>query len=193
MMKCEQRMGPVLGAVAILAAAGCTQQVAREQSFARERLTGVAPDRAFEAAQQVFRQYFSVDRVEPAEGAIYSRPTELSGAGSPQRVRDLLSATPSRRREVAELRLVSRGNDVIALCRVRTQRLDTSERRAFTPQTGDDRPANNTPFSAEEGASARQREDWVDIGRNRVLEQQVLESLRERLGVRSATRPAGTP
>ncbi len=193
MIKRQQRIGPVLAAVAVLTAAGCTQQVAREQSFTRERLAGVAPDRAFEAAQQVFRQYFSVDRVDSAENAIYSRPTELRGAGSPQRVRDLLSPTPSRRREVAELRLVPRGNDVVVLCRVRTQRLDTPERRAFTPQTGDDRPANNTPFSAEEGASARQREDWVDIGRNRVLEQQVLESLRERLGLRSATRPAEAP
>lgn len=183
----------MLGTLAGVAAAGCSQQVAQEQSFARERFTDVAPGPAMEAAQQAFRQYFPIDRVDASEGTIYARPTELSGRGSPERVRDVLTRTPNRRREVAELRVVPRGNDVIALCRVQVQRLDTSERRAFVTQTGDDRPANNTPFGAEAGASARQQEDWIDVGRNRELEQQVLTSLRSRLNPRATTKPSETP
>lgn len=183
----------ILGAAAGLFAAGCTQQVAQEQSFARERFPNVPPAQAMDTARQVFREYFSIDRVDTSEGVIYSRPTELTGHAAPERVRDVLTRTPNRRREVAELRLVPRGNDVIALCRVQVQRLDTSERRAFVSQTGDDRPANNPPFGAEAGASARQREDWTDVGRNRSLEQQVLASLRERLNPQPTTSPAGTP
>jgi hypothetical protein len=183
----------LVGTMIALVAGGCTQRVEQEQSFARERFANVPPERAMQVAEQVFRQYFSVDYVDASEGALYSRPTELSGRGSPERVRDLLTRTPNRRREVAELRLVPRGNDVIALCRVQVQRLDTLERRAFAPQTGDDRPANNPPLGAEAGASARQREDWTEVGRNRTLEQRVLASLRERLVPGTTTRPSGTP
>jgi hypothetical protein len=193
-MKQHQRFPSlVLGTLATLFAGGCTQQVAQEQSFARERFLDVPPDQALEAGKQAFRQYFSIDRVDAIEGTIYSRPTELSGRGSPERVRDVLTRTPNRRREVAELRLVPRGKDVIAMCRVQIQRLDTSERRAFVSQTGDDRPANNPPFGPESGASAVQREDWVNIGRNREVEQQVLASLRSRLNPEAATQPSAAP
>ncbi len=178
-----------LVSLAVLAA-GCADQVSRDQSYANQRIAGASRDQAMEVAQLVFRQYFSIDRVDTDEGCIYSRPSEVRESAPPERVRDVLTRTPNRRRQVAELRVATRGGEVIASCRVRVQRLDTSERRAFAPQTGDDRPANNAPFSAEAGTSARQSEDWVDVGRNRQLEQQVLASLRDRLNPPAATQPA---
>ncbi len=169
--------------------AGCGDQVAREQAFSNVRIPNVSREQALQAAQLAFRQYFPIDRVDEAEGVFYSRPTEVVEKGRPERVRDLLTQTPNRRRQVAEVRVAPRGNDVIASCRVQVQRLDTSERRAFVPQTGDDRPSVNTPFSTEAGASAPQREDWVDVGRNRDLEQQVLDSIVSRLTTPAATQP----
>ena len=159
---------------------------AGDESFASQRLANVSLDQAMEAAQQAFRQYYSIDRVDSAERTIYARPAEFREGTQGERVRDVLNRKANRRREIAELRLTSRGADVIAACRVQVQRLDTIERRAFAPQVGDDRPANNNPFAAEEGTTATQREDWVAVGRNRQAEQQVLSSLRERLNPTTA-------
>lgn len=190
-MKIDLRMHACCAALLLAGALGCTENTAREQGYLRQTLPDMSVAQVFEPAKLAFSQYLSIDTADPADGVIRSRPVELNRAGEPQRIRDALTATPSRRRAIGVLRLVPRGSDVIAMCHVSIQRLDTAEYRAFSPQTGDDRPAYNSPFEAEAGASAAQREAWTDVGRHRQLEQQILESLRTRLEGREATtRPA---
>lgn len=145
---------------------------------------------AFTAARQVFREYFAIAEADPGTGVIRSRPREISPAGSRERVRDVFTATPNRRREVAELRLIADGPGLIASVHVMTQRLDTSERRAFRPQTGDDRPGNVAAMERETSAGPGRTEEWVDVSRNVALEREILDHLRERLAPAGATRPA---
>ena len=180
---------PIVAAVGP-AVVGCSGNLGAEQSYSVQRLPDVSKAQAFEAAQLAFRQYFSIERADPAEGALYSRPADVNARGEVQRVRDVMTVTPSRRRQVAELRIEPRGRDVMAFCRVRVQRLDTSELRSFAVERGDDRPSNNAPFDREAGASAAQREAWTDVGRDKALERQILSSLRERLNPQAATAPA---
>lgn len=152
-----------------------------EGTFASQRLGGVSRDEAFRAAREVFSQYFPVESVDEDALRLRSRPVEIAtGDGGASQVREVLG-TRSRRRQVAEMQVTPRGGDVVVSCRVRTERLDTTQQRAFRPQAGDDRPANNAPFDAEAGATAHQRESWTPIGRDRQLERQVLDSVRERL------------
>lgn len=162
-----------------------------EGRFTRQRLQGVAKDQAFAEAKRVFRQYFAVESTDEEEMTIRSRPAEVDARGQTSEVRDVLGATPNRRRQIAEMQVSARGNDVTLSCHVRLQRLDTSQKRAFRPQTGDDRPSHNMPLSDDAGTTAAQRESWTNIGRDRRLERQVLDAVRDRLQPQTA--PATAP
>ncbi|MBN1490338.1 MAG: hypothetical protein JXA69_10500 [Phycisphaerae bacterium] len=181
----QSRLRSVVCALMVgLVVAGCSQQEMRDRSYgasSQQRIGNVAYDDTFDAAERVFRSFFSTERADRGEGILVARPIEVDKRGEPVGVRDTMTMTPSRRRRVAELRLSRSGSDVLAMCQVKLQRLDTSERRAFRPQIGDDRPSESHPFEAEAGASPSQRELWTDLGRDRELERQVLNALRDRL------------
>ncbi|UCD30040.1 MAG: hypothetical protein JSV03_06070 [Planctomycetota bacterium] len=131
-------------------------------------------------AQRIFRQYYRVDPRKSSENAWISYPTEVTETGQPQRLRDTLTAFPSRRRCIAELRIVEKGPDVLAVCRVRIQRLDTTERAAFTEHRGDDRPTD-TPIDRLGATSANTREDWVETIRDRKAERMLLDSIQKQI------------
>jgi len=195
-MKSGYRLCVVLaGVYGILASVGCseTKQLGPQESTAtRQRFVGVSQEEAFRAAQRVFRNYFPIDRFDAEEGTIYSRPTEVSGRGEMTQVRDVMTTTPNRRRQVAEMQVIPRGRDVIVACQVSIQRYDAAQQRAFRPSSGDDRPSANDPFKPDAGTTAKQRESWTNVGRNRALESQVLDSVRAQLQPTSAptTAPA---
>jgi hypothetical protein len=183
-------MIPIATIAAALWTSGCNEPIGGggmgDAGYARQTFRTASRAEVFQAAQAAFRQYFSIADADPATGTITSRPQEVDARGEPTQVRELLGGQ-SRRRQIGELRVLTRGPEVIALCRVQRQRLDTTERRAFQTQRGDDRPTENTPFEAEAGATGEQRTAWTNIGRNRSLEADILRSLRMRIEPEEAT------
>lgn len=172
-------------AALLLIAAGCSMQDGSSTTPALERAGGdfsgrrlpqVDPAEVRAAAERVFRSDFRVDPALSSEDTWVSRPAEVDHPRG-ERLRDVLSVTPSRHRQIAELRLIPDGDGVLLRCRIRTQRQDTAERTAFARETGDDRPAN-MPIERPETSSRRQ-EEWTTVGRDRQGEQNILNAIQQ--------------
>ena len=147
---------------------------------ASQRLLNVGSETVRPIADKVFRTYFRVDPRSSSPNNWISRPAEVRREAKPVRLRDRLTASPSRRRQVAELRIVQKGTDVLAICRVRNQRLETAERASFAEQRGDDRPSD-TPIDRLGATSTYRQEDWVDVSRDRKTETMILDAIRRQL------------
>lgn len=147
---------------------------------ASQRLANVNSETVRPIADRVFRTYFKVDPQLSSSDVWMSHPEEVRKEGEPARLRDTWKASSSRQRCIAELRLVQRGTDVLATCRVRNQRLETAERASFAEQRGDDRP-KDTPIDRLGATSTYRQEDWVDVSRDRKTESMILEAIRKQL------------
>ncbi len=184
----------VVGAAALAGASGCATQGGDARRFRSGGPAGAASrllmnedvDTVQPVAAQVFRRHFRVDAQASSPLVLVSRPLELTEHAQPRRVRDVLRPSPNRRRQVAELYLTQEGAHVRVRCRVRTQRLDTAERAAFVRERGDDRPTD-TPIDRPGASSVSAREEWVEVGRDRNLEREILAAIQREL---TATRPA---
>lgn len=129
-------------------------------------------------AVRVFRQHYRLDEEASVEDTLISRPAEMPGRGESRQLRDRISLTPSRQRQVSELRLRQQGSGVLIQVTVQNQRMDTAERASFARAVGDDRPGV-TPIDQQGFTSAAPREDWVNIGRDRHVEQEMLSAISE--------------
>ena len=147
---------------------------------ATQRLSNVDSDTVRPVADRVFRTYFRVDPQTSSSDVWMSRPEEVRGEKQPVQLRDTLRASSSRHRRVAELRIIQKGTDVLAMCRVRNQRLETAERASFAEQRGDDRP-KDTPIDRLGATSTYRQEDWVEVSRDRKTELTILEAIRGQL------------
>jgi hypothetical protein len=162
--------------------------------YSSVRLPGVSMDAAHDAAVATMKEHFRLDPAVSTATVLISRPLESEGRADkePAAVREIISGSSNRHRQVAQIRLVERGADVVARIHVQVQRLDVSERAAFqAPLTGDDRPANVSP-QGYGGPRTLTDRDWVNTGRNRQLEQEMADSLAERLAGEVAGSPVAT-
>jgi len=178
-------------ALAALLATGCSSPlesgatVSRAAGSAGRRIANVNLSEAQPVAERVFRQRFRIDSAASGPGLIVSQAQEVNTEAQPQQMRDVLGGK-ARHRRVAQLRLDQQGPDLLLRCIVQTQRLETSERAAFSGQRGDDRPTD-TPIDRLGAASADNREEWGAGKRDRELEQEILRAVEE------ALRPASQP
>lgn len=157
-------------------------------SDSASRVIGMtAPVQVAPVARQVLAGHFRINQEASSQFDLISLPKEMTDTtGEPQRVRDVLAATPNRKRQVARLWLERNGPDTMLFCRVIIQRLDTSERAAFQRSRGDDRPFD-TPIDREGAASVNEeRQDWTDVGRDRRTENLILNSIQEQLEIEAA-------
>jgi hypothetical protein len=196
-----QRLWSIV-AVAVLPAilaAGCDSLQPPERTvsqnpgdYAGERLPGITMAAARQAAVSVLKSHFRLDSDASNGAVIRSRPQDSTGRGDSEapRVGEVLTGRGGRHREIAEIQLAERGNDIMARCQVRVQRLDTAQRRAFAMQRGgDDRPSE-MPTNQSPAVSSRAPEEWVNVGRNRELERTILNQIAESLaGQIAASRP----
>lgn len=162
------------------------------ESFQKDATSRLLLDTELDAVQPValrtFREHFQVDTEASSKSLIVSRPRELTGQDHRERVRDMLRPSPNRRRELAALDLRQEGPHVRVRCAIQIQRQDTSERQVFAGQRGDDRP-HETPIDREGALATTPREQWVNVGRDRQLELEILDEIQGSLT--GATRPAG--
>lgn len=158
--------------------------------FASRRLPATTVAEIAPIASRVFRSRFRVDSAVSTQTRLVSRPTEVEGRGEAHTPRDRIRLTPSRMRQIAELRIVPQGAGVAVQFSVTDQRLEVSERAAFRPRN-DDRPGNQTAIDRSGPSSTDRREEWVTAGRNRRTEQAVLDEIQAALA--SASQPASSP
>jgi hypothetical protein len=153
-------------------------QVGGPADAQERRLPDASVDEVRPVAERVFRQHFRIDPQLSTRTRLVSRPAEVEEAGQVERVRDVLGPSRNRRRQKGELYLVQEGSDVVVRCRVQLQRLDTAERAAFERERGDDRPGE-TPINRSGSTSTSLHEEWVDTGRDRAVESELLGQLLE--------------
>ncbi|HOA74492.1 MAG TPA: hypothetical protein PL151_17325 [Phycisphaerae bacterium] len=161
--------------------------------FSTVRIPGVSIATVRPVAAEVFTEKFRLDRTASTGTLLISRPLEVSERADDEQagVREVLSGAHGRRRQVARLQLVERGDSVLVRCAVQVQRLDVAERGAFVPQRGDDRPAA-VQTDRVTGPQTLTEDDWVAVGRDRHAERMMLNEIAERLAGQTAAPPAAT-
>lgn len=134
------------------------------------------------AAIQVLKEHFRIDTEASSAWVLRTQPRDTTAHADKEtpRVREMLSGRSGRRRQSSTIELVQRGPDVLVLCQVRVERLETTERTAFSVQRGDDRPSEVTAKERASMADTRTRDEWVNVGRDRQLEREILTAITER-------------
>jgi hypothetical protein len=182
---------------ALLVATGCDNLVQPARGpqepaeFSSIRLVDVSMADARAEALAVMKERFRLDSTASTATVLISRPLETTDRADRETagIREVLSGSSNRHRQIAQVHLVERGPDVLVSCNVRVQRLDVAERSAFLPQrSAEDRPSN-LPSERAPGTQTLLEEDWSNVGRNRQLEQDILSEIADRL----APAIAGTP
>jgi hypothetical protein len=127
------------------------------------------------------RQWFPIAEASPEEGLIRSATREYDQQGGTGRIRDDTIGYRNRMRRTAMLLISEWGTGCVAKCRVRVQRLDTSDHQVFrrNEQFGD--VPSETPIDREAGIRPSQDQVWTDRPRDRDLERQIRELLRSRV------------
>jgi hypothetical protein len=203
LMQVVSRTGWVVWFAGMAVMAGCdspeagparsSQQSAAD--FTMSRIPNVDAAAVRPAALQVFKQYFRLDADASSGMVLRSRATETESRGDREQagVREILSGRGDRHRQLAELHIIGGGAGVTLRCQVRVQRLETVERSAFAPiRGGDDRPAESKPLGRSEASETRASTDWVNVGRDRQMERQILDEIGEAMGGAPASQPAVT-
>jgi len=167
---------------------GCSNEREGVSVFSARRSTNLASQRypstylnlVRPIAERAFRQYFRVNREKSSANVWISYPAEAQPGQSTERLRDVLTTSPNRRRLMAELQIIQKGSDVLALCRVQSQRLETSARAAFAINRDSDQP-DDTPIDRAGATSANPSEEWVNAGRDRKTERLILDAIANQL------------
>jgi hypothetical protein len=154
---------------------------ARPGDWSRRSLLDVQLEDARTVAARAFRKHFRLDMDASTGNHLVSVPADYR-ARDRQRLRDVLGPTRSQHRKLGELRMVQEGPNVLVQTRVQIQRLETPERAAFARQRGDDRPTD-TPIERPGGTGPARQQEWVDTGRDRELEQRMLDDIVQEIAV----------
>jgi hypothetical protein len=175
--------GVITLAVMILTGCSTTAEMSRTGvnaagGVSSRRLGGTSAAAVQPVAERVFRQHFKIDAAASGAGLLVAQPQEVTAEMPAEGVREVLSGARRRHRYLAELRINQQGEDVLLRCIVQTQRLETSERAAFSTQRGEDRPTE-TPIDRMGPSSADNREEWVPSKRDRTLEQEILTAIQQ--------------
>jgi hypothetical protein len=147
----------------------------RAGDWSRRSLLDVELEQVRPVAARVFRRHFRIDTDASTGNRLVSTPTEYQDRDQ-RRLRDVLGPTRSQHRKLCELLMFQEGPSVLVQTRVQTQRLETPERAAFARQRGDDRPTD-TPIDRPGGTSPARQQEWVNVGRDRDLEQRILDDI----------------
>ena len=153
--------------VAVSLAAGCN--VASPGSS--RTLGKVDYPQAFAAANDVMSQYYSVASSDATSGVIKSRPKSV--AASPDRI---ISRSPAR--QVATMRVWSRGEEVLADVTVAVERRgDSVLRQMPKPDMNYDNLPNQPPSQREAATTLEQNESWRIEKYDHITEQKILKDL----------------
>ena len=153
----------------------------RESGWSQMQLPGVTRDAAYEAGVYAVQQWFRLAETSADSAVIRSATEEYEQKGGTGRIRDSAVGYRNRMRRTATLVVRPLGEGCVAKCRVQVERLDTADHRVFrrNDQFGD--VPNETPIDREAAVSAKQDQVWTPMPRDRQLEREILNVLREQV------------
>ena len=168
----------------------------RPEDFSSTLVPGAGSQAARPATVQVLKEHFRIDLENSTALKLRTQPqpTTAQGESDTPGMHEMLIGRPAQRREFAVVELTERGSDTLIRCQVKIERRQRAERRtAFAPQAGgDDRPAERTAAERASMSDVREQDRWVNDGRDRRLEQTILNQIAERLGRSAGPRPVPT-
>ena len=187
----------LLTTLMLLAIAGCVDDPSAQQANdpALDFLFGTAGGStrtfnygnygdAFLAAREVMGKQFIIVEADQDDGIIKCAPQPLENA------QDRLSG-PTPTRQVASMRLQPRGGQIVAICTVEQQR-EAGVVLRQQPLVGDNYSSvpNETPAQIDAATTPEQNDTWETLRTNTLLENQLLNSLRDALNAKSS-QPVG--
>lgn len=143
------------------------------------RLPQTPPDRVFEAGVYAMQQWFRRVEPRPALGVIYGSTTEYTQEGGTDRIRDVIGFR-NRMRRTGSLTVQPFGEGTRVACRVDRERLDTADHRVFRQNRSLNDLPNQTPIERDAGLMASQEQVWTRLSRDRPLEMDILDLIRDR-------------
>lgn len=160
----------------------CSEPAVSAVTYQRQSLPGVTFDAAYAAGERALAERFRVTDRDREAGTIggEDRTAVIQADGS--RVLSDAAGTPRRARRIAELRVRSEGSDTEVYCRVFLQENQSGAVRMMTSEhRGEDQPFE-TPADRDASTTEQQNAVWRNRSRDRVMERQILESVREIVG-----------
>jgi hypothetical protein len=139
---------------------------------------------AFLTARQVMGEQFIIVLADQDDGIIKCAPQPIENAQD-----RLLGSTPTR--QVASMQLKRRGGQIIAICTVEQQR-EAGVVLRQQPLVGDNYSSvpNETPAQIDAATTPEQNDSWETLRTDTMLENQLLNSLRDALNAKS-NQPVG--
>ncbi len=187
-------MKPVLVTLLLGAAgfvAGCVDAAAVE-SLQQRAIPNADPDQVLAAATTILQREFGRVRVDPAARRIVTAPVEYTTERDSGTARDLYRGRSTMRRS-ATFMVGRSGGETVARLRVDIERRDTGRQMVMQPQAYrlSDSPGQETPISVDAATTADQNAVWTRVRRDRQLERELLDELREQFA-RLASFTAGS-
>lgn len=134
---------------------------------------------AFGSARTIMSQRFTVLDADQDTGIIRCAPQPIT-AGNDR----IIGASPSR--QVASMRIQGRGGQIEAICIIEQQR-QTDEVLRNQPVVGDNYSGvpHQTPAQIDAATTSEQNDTWETVRTDTMLENQILNALRDALNAKS--------
>ena len=162
----------------------------RTEGWSQATLPNVPRAEAFDAGVHAMRQWFRLEDISPGDGLVRSAVTEFDQKGGTGRIRDTAIGYRNRMRHQATLIIAAQGTGSVAKCMVSVERLDTADHRVFRDNDRFQDYPTETPIDRDAGISSSQDQVWTPMPRDRKLEQEILEVLRNRAAPAPQSAPA---
>jgi hypothetical protein len=142
------------------------------------RIDDAASDHVLVVAERAVKEHFPGARVDYVKGFVRSDPLvgredRRPAVGAPG------LSTPGRVRRIAEVQADDLGGAVRVRCRVLIQNYESDERRLYVRDHSINDMPTDTPATREAATTARQNEMWRTRGRDRQLEQKIMQAILE--------------
>jgi hypothetical protein len=179
----------------LVVVAGCAETPGVRTHQEEWAIAGADPDAVLAEAGAVLQREFGRVKIDRGARRIETAPVEYTTSRGSGAVRDVYGGRSTMRR-VAYFTVGSRGGTTVAALQVNVERRDTVQ-RAVTPATGyrlSDSPGAETPVDRDAATTLEQNTVWTFVRRDRTLERQLLDEVRERFARgEAATQPATAP
>lgn len=157
--------------------AGCADPEISLASFQRQRIDGVSLPAVYDAAERAVADRFRISGRDRSAGLIHGTTFETGVVAASGRM-----GSPPRVRRLAEVRLRQEGSGVEVFCRVSVQENATDSVRILRSEHGTYDEPHQTPADREAGTTESQNTVWRNRRRDRGMEREILESVRDALG-----------
>jgi hypothetical protein len=167
-------MLPVTGLV------GCTGESLAVEDRQERVLEGADPDAVLVAAAQILQREFGRAQIDRSNRRVITLPAEFTTDRESGTVRDVYRGKSTMRRK-AEFMVGRRGGVTVARLRIDVERRDTERQIVMRPQ-GErlgDSPGQQSAIQADAATTGEQNAVWTRVRRDRKLERELLDELRE--------------